>query len=226
MNTLARPAPALDKKNILFAALDLPVIDKGQAIKWLKTVPESHWFFDSYRNCKMLSLMTKNGGITRQDTEHRQREKEFLWARHTPDFIRKYFEDYVFSWTKMRSRIIIIKTPPGGQNSIHIDCSPQTFSQVQHKFRIVIQGYSNSLYFETRQGKKHAPRTEKPFIMDGSWPHGMINNSPLCKYTICFGSPWSSSDSCPSLKNIMLSHKRDLPKNYKQYFHPKYQKDC
>ena len=111
---------------------------------------------------------------------------------------------------------------PEQQNPVHIDCSPKMFNVTQHKFRIVIQGCSDTLYFKTRKGKIWAPLTNKPFIIDGSWPHGMINNSKHPKYTLCFGSPWSYSDSYPGLNPLLFVNKNDLPGSYYKYFNPKY----
>ena len=210
-------------KKILFAELNLQIIDKTRVVKWIERLPEEFWFWDSYRKCDMLPLMTKNGGIGRSDAENdTSNKKSFFWTNCAASFIREYFEENVFNWTKMKSRIIIIRTMPKKQNCIHIDCSPSAFHAIQHKFRIVIQGTSNSLYFETKNGRINAPFTEKPFIMDGGWPHGMINDSLLPKYTICLGSPWSYSDNYPGLNLLIYKNTNDLPINYKRYFHPKY----
>ena len=208
---------------MLFAELDLPLIDKDRVTKWLAKVPDNCWLFDTYRQCFMLPLMTRNGKAKRADMlQHNVQTNiiKFSWTSITPVFIRSYFEKNVFNWTKIKSRIVIIKTPAGGQNPVHIDCFPQTFNTTQHKLRIVIQGTSDSLYFKTRKGKIWAPLTEKPFIMDGSWPHGMINNSNLTKYTICFGSPWTHSDFYPGLNALISIDRQELPEHYEKYFRP------
>ena len=142
--------------------------------------------------------------------------------KYVPDFIRQYFEQNVFIWTKIRSRIMIIKTMPQSQNPIHIDSSPNTFHTTQHKFRIVVQGTSDSLYFETKNKKVWAPFTEKPFIIDGSWPHGMINHCALPKYTICLGAPWTHSDYWPDLKPLIFTKPYKMPESYQKYFNSKY----
>ena len=210
-------------KNLLFAELDLPLIDKSRVVDWLTEIPNSYWLFDTYRQCFMLPLMTRNGKSKKADMlQHNIQTNiaKFFWTNITPHFIKNYFEKNIFNWTKTKSRIIIIKTPGQGQNPVHIDCFPETFNTIQHKLRIVVQGTSDSLYFETRKGKVWAPLTKKPFIMDGSWPHGMINTSKLIKYTICFGSPWTHSDFYPGLNTLISIDRKELPENYKKYFRP------
>lgn len=210
---------------MLFAELDISLINKLKTVKWLSEMPEHCWFFDAYRNCFMLPVMTKNGGIKKSDVQHRNSSigtKQFLWTDFVPSFIKSYFEKNIFSWTKTKSRIIILKTTIGEENPIHIDCSPQAFNTVQHKLRIIVQGTSDSLYFETRNGKIWAPYTEKPFIMDGSWPHGMINSNKVCKYTICFGSPWTKATHYPGLNTLLSIDRKQLPKCYMDYFHKSY----
>ena len=208
-------------KKMLFAELDIPLIDKFNTISWLSEVPEKYWFFDDYRQCFLLSLMTRNNETNISDRIQPNvstNMMEYTWAKFTPDFIKTYFEKNIFNWTKMKSRITIIKTVAGGYNPIHIDCLPEQFNTIQHKLRIVIQGASDTLYFEARKGKIWAPLTEKPFIIDGGWPHGMINNSNLCKYTICFGHPWTHSDQYPGLNPLISIDYKELPENYEKWF--------
>ena len=211
-------------KKMVFAELDIPLIDKSNIISWISEVPEKHWFFDNYRQCFLLPLMTRNNKIKNPDMfQHNARTNtmQYSWEKLTPDSIKTYFEKNIFNWTKMKSRITIIKTLAGGYNPIHIDCFPEEFNTIQHKLRIVIQGTSDTLYFETQNGKIWAPPTEKPFIIDGSWPHGMINNSKLCKYTICLGTPWTHSDHYPGLNPLIFIDKKELPEHYKKWFKTK-----
>ena len=208
----------------LFAEVDLPIINKTKVIKWIETVPKTYWLQDDYRKCNSLPLMTKNGRVSKYDVENNSLStNDFFWVEYVPDFIRQYFEKNVFIWTKIQSRIIIIKTMPKCQNLVHIDCSPSTFHTIQHKFRIVIQGTSDNLYFKTKNKKIWAPLTEKPFIIDGSWPHGMINHCEFPKYTICLGSPWTYSDYWPGLKPLIFKKSHELPESYQEYFNPKYE---
>ena len=215
-------------KRMLFAELDLPLINKAEIIKWIAGVPKDYWCFDTFRRCYMLPLMTRNGGLKRRDAQQygaRDKEEWFSWTHLAPDSVKEYFEKNIFNWTKEKSRIILLKTPPGGQNPVHIDCSPGKVHTIQHKLRIVVQGAVESLYFETRKGKIPAPSgVEKPFIIDGSWPHGMINNSKLHKYTLCFGSPWTGSNQYPKFGALVSVDEGKLPELDGKYFNPVYTK--
>ena len=224
----SHPFKEIDMNRILFAELDLPLINKAEIIKWVDGVPEDYWCFDTYRRCYMLPLMTKTGGRKKADAQQydvHDKEGCFSWTHCAPDLIKEYFEKNIFNWTKEKSRIILLKTPPGGQNPVHIDCSPKAFHTIQHKLRIVVQGASDSLYFKTRRGRIQAPAVEKPFIIDGSWPHGMINNSKLHKYTLCFGSPWTQSNWYPKFGAFISISRSELPELNDKYFNPVYTKD-
>ncbi len=210
-------------KRLLFGTLDIESPNRQKWVQWLEGVEESKWFWDDYRTCDMLPLMTKNGGVKLSDAEHRfEPGEDFIWTDITPDFVKSYIENHIFNWMGMRSRIIIIRTAPSKGNAIHIDCSPHAFGTLQHKFRIVLQGETETLYFHTKEKDIEAPRTDKPFIMDGSWPHGMTNTSDKTKYTLCIGSPWSGSEKYPGLNKLLEAEESDLPKEIRHFFHPKY----
>ena len=137
---------------MLFSELDIQIIDKKQTLEWLSTLNEKYWFYNEYRTCDLLSLMTETGGFNKLSSKNNSSSRDFFWTPFVPDFIKKYFEDNIFSWTKTKSRIFIIRTKAYKENPVHIDCSPQQFHTTQHKFRIVVQGKTNSLYFRTRRG--------------------------------------------------------------------------
>lgn len=205
-------------KKMLFAELNIKIIDKNQTIEWLDKLDEKYWFWNEYRTCDVLSLMTQTGSFNSTLSKNNYSKNDFFWTPFVPDFIKKYFKDNIFNWTKTKSRILVIRTKPYTENKLHIDCSPQNFHTVQHKFRIVIQGETNTLYFRTKKGDIWVPSTEKPFIIDGSWPHGMINNNSMIKYTIALGSPWTYCDSYPGYTPLVWADTNQLPENYEKLF--------
>ena len=202
---------------MLFAELDIKTIDKKQTIEWLNKLDEKYWFWNEYRTCDLLALMTQTGGFNKSAGEN-DSKNDFFWTPFVPDFIKEYFENNIFTWTKIKSRIMIIRTKAYQENKVHIDCSPKKFHTIQHKFRIVVQGNTNSLYFQTKKGDIWSPSTQKPFIIDGSWPHGMVNNSPLPKYTIVLGAPWTSCDSYPGYNPLLFTNTDQLPESYENLF--------
>lgn len=147
------------------------------------------------------------------------------FALETPELI-EWYEKHI----NIKTRIMIITTPPGAHNKTHIDCTPDSFDQVQHKLRYVFQGEVGSLTYNTNAGDIPVHEIDKPFCMDGSWPHYMINNTDKRKYTLAIGSPWVPdmddawySELLERSANIyedyvIRSAGVELPDNYEQYF--------
>lgn len=48
-------------RNILFASINIPKIDKFAALQEIESIPENMWIYDSYRNTYILPLMTNKG---------------------------------------------------------------------------------------------------------------------------------------------------------------------
>jgi hypothetical protein len=193
--------------NILFATIDsIPMIDKKQATQEILLLDDSLSFWDEYRYTKMFPLMTKNGGINRKGASNNQ-DGNFEWTPYAPKIIIDWFEDYVFSWLGSKTRVMALVTQPGVANNEHIDCSPNELNTQQHKFRIVLQGKTDTLYWVTSEGNIPAPDTDKAFIMDGGWPHGMINTTNEIKVTLALGAPWKGKDEYNDL--TLLQNRND-----------------
>lgn len=210
-----------NRDRLLFASLDIELPNKTKMLNDLLLIPDSAWIGDVYRKTHMLPLMTKSGGSTLNNINQLptlEHSRDFSWTSYAPKSIIEYFEQYVFTWLRPRPRVMILKTPPGGVNAEHIDCLKSQFHTRQHKFRVPLSGNTDSLYFITDSGLVRPPRIQEPFIMDGSWPHGMINDSADWKITICAGSPWFGSDAYPPFKHSMYSDNLRLPEDYEKYF--------
>jgi len=177
---------------------------------------------DNYRNCFHVPIMMKT-------------DTGFEWTDISKEFsdLVEWAEDVIFPWTG-RSRIMIITTPPKEENPPHIDCSPEMFNTLQHKFRYVLQGNIDDLVFMSSEDIYLDKTIDKPFIMSGKWPHYMKNNSSNTKFTFAFGAPWDGNLEDDKYKN-MLSKSYDcyneyyksfdelsLPENYQDYYEEKY----
>ena len=193
--------------NILFATIDsIPMIDKKQATQEILSLDDSLSFWDEYRYTKMFPLMTKNGGGSRTGASNNQ-DGNFEWTPYAPKVIVDWFEDYVFLWLGSKTRVMALVTEPGVANKEHIDCSPDELNTKQHKFRIVLQGKTDTLYWVTGKGNIPAPDTDKAFIIDGGWPHGMINTTNEIKVTLALGAPWKGKDEYNDL--TLLQNRND-----------------
>jgi hypothetical protein len=207
---------------LLAATVNLPDFDRAASLSQIQQIDESNWFWEPYRGTSMLPLMTMGGKGGKSGTSNFRTKQSFLWCDYVPTSIQKWFDDIVFPWMGMRTRVMILRTQPGAANFEHIDCSPSSFGTLQHKFRVLLQGKTDTLYFITKTDKIFLFDTNKPFIIDGSWPHGMVNNTSDVKYTIAVGAPWCGNDRYLNLSNEMYCEKTLLPKNYTKYFDPKY----
>ena len=178
--------------NILFASINLPILDKALAAKEILALPANLSFWDSYRHTKMIPLSTKGGRGQYGTTNFR--EGDFEWVHYAPKVITEWFDNIVFPFIGTNTRVMALLTPAGSANNEHIDCAPTELNTRQHKFRIVLQGRTDTLYWLTNNGHVKAPDIENAFIMDGGWPHGMINSSNDVKVTLALGAPWTGND--------------------------------
>ena len=206
--------------NILFGKVNLPVLDKIKATNEIITIADSQWFWDSYRNSRMLPLMTKGGTTGREGAINYNKSNTiaYEWVSYTPDVVRDWFDNIVFPWMGMKTRIMVLMTQPGAENYEHIDCAPYKMGTLQHKFRIVIHGNTDTLYFKTSGGDVYAPNIEDSFIMDGSWPHGMKNNTSEFKITLCAGAPWEGNKQYDNVETLMDKQSYSMPLDFNKYF--------
>jgi hypothetical protein len=183
-------------KNILFASvLSIPILDKQKSTKEILSLDRSFSFWDDYRYTQMFPLMTKGGDIGADGTSN-EKNSGFEWTeitKQTPTIV-EWCNNFVFPWIGMKSRVMALVTQPGSANHEHFDCNKNELDTLQHKFRIVLQGKTDTLYWLTDEGRVNAPDTEHAFIMNGGWPHGMVNTGNTPKVTLALGSPWRGKD--------------------------------
>jgi len=199
--------------NLLFAQVDLPVLDKKLAAEQILAIPNRYSFWDNYRSTKMIPLMTKSGMEASNHVSG-----EFNWTPHTPTIISDWFDHVVFPWMGMRARTMALITQPQFPNTEHIDCEPNELDTQQHKFRIVLQGRTDTLYFITDKGRVPAPEIDSAFIMDGGWPHGMTNTTDEVKVTLAVGAPWTGNDHYDNIELLMNRNDYRMPDNLSAYW--------
>jgi len=175
--------------NLMFASINLPVLDKVSATKEILALDHSLSFWDDYRFTQMFPLMTRTGEAGRTGTSNAV-QGEFKWVSYAPRIITDWFDTVIFPWIGTKSRIMALVTQPGVANLEHIDCNKNELNTRQHKFRIVLQGDTSTLYFITKEGNIRPPNIDSAFLMDGGWPHGMVNTASEPKVTLAFGAPW------------------------------------
>lgn len=204
----------IDIEKILFCPIDIKVPTQ-EVISYCDQFEYNALKFEDYLNCYIIPIFTT----------------DYQWTSHADRLpkLKKWLETDIFTWCKGRTNILC--TPPGGQINQHIDCSESEIFFPQHKFRYVLQGNTDSLQFITRTGPIKVPRVNKPFIISGNWPHQMINEFPLRKYTIAVGHPWKADLSSTIYREFLLKNAQkfqdlcltfdsydELPENYKTMF--------
>jgi hypothetical protein len=202
--------------DILFAKVDLPILDKIKVTTEILSIDKKMWFWDRYRNTSMLSLMTRDSKIGKLGSSN-FREGEFGWAEYTPTVLKEWFEDVVFPWMGSKTRIMALRTAPQFSNHEHIDSAEAEIGTRQHKFRLVLQGKTSTLYFKTNNGDLFVPDIEEPFIMDGSWPHGMSNTTNEVKLTLAAGAPWNGLNEYNNVDILLKKSDYGLPEDIKKY---------
>lgn len=222
--------------DLAFLPLDLPEFTGNKdLIERLKKLyeQENSAIDDEYRNCKHIPIYITGGN----DANNYDDKTDYSWTEQSkavPEIV-EYIKTNIQPWAKPLGRIMIICTRAGEENPPHIDCSPDKFDNtLQHKWRLVLDGTVDSLYYMNNEEEVQPDSIkERPFMMSGSWPHGMRNTSDQMKFTLAMGSPWDGDEtdeykelienSYRKFSNQYLSKKDwHLPKNHVQLYEEKY----
>ena len=172
------------------SSLNLPKIDTSE-------LDDVEWFYVKFHGAEMCSLYNiRNEGNWIKD-----------WALPPTSKIRQTLEDVIFPFLGGRGNVTIIKTTPGDELNHHIDSSADEYGTEQHKFRWVLKGRTDTLFFFDDKEQKHFIPNIDTYIVNGAHPHGMENTGDDIKYTLCIGSPWKPND-------IFLKNIDTMPKNY------------
>lgn len=209
----------MDIERLLYLPLDIenPPTDY---LDHLNNINFEKLYDDEYRQCYHVPIM------------YDFKPGNFSWTPYAIPYtsLREWAEDVLFPMFG-KSRIMIITTPSGVTNPPHIDCDREKFyNTLQHKFRYVLQGNIDDLYFMNDTGDVQTPSgPDKPFVMSGKWPHYMTNNSNDTKFTLALGAPWDGSiedknyvdllnKSYGTFGDYYLGADFDLPQDYETLF--------
>ena len=203
--------------DILFATINIPILDKAQAAQAILALDPGLSFWDDYRYTQMFPLMTRNGNAGAQGANNR-REGDFAWTDYAPTVITEWFDNHVFPYIGMRARVMALVTQPGTANHEHIDCEPNELNTLQHKMRIVVQGKTDTLYWKTANGDVAAPDVDGAFVMDGGWPHGMVNTTNEVKVTLALGAPWFGCEHYPGMTVLQKRSEYVMPADLAPYY--------
>jgi len=180
--------------NLAFLPLDLPeFVVSNDLVERLNRLYVEDSINDEYRNCKHIPIYITDG----KDAKNYQGNHNLTWSKQSESLpeVVEYIKTNIFPWANPMGRIMIICTKTKESNPVHIDCSPDKFNNtLQHKFRVVLNGRVDSLYFvNDNDSVRPTEIGNRPFMMSGSWPHGMNNDNDQMKFTLAMGAPWESN---------------------------------
>ena len=93
-------------------------------------------------------------------------------------------------WMGPIGRLNLLRTAPNFGLNVHMDSTFDEIGTRQHKYRLVLNGKIDKLYFVDAGGNKiYVPDCYDSYVLDGSHPHS-LDPSTEEKITLCIGKPW------------------------------------
>jgi hypothetical protein len=178
-----------------FTAIDLGITDNDRKNIYdeVMSADEKHWHYNDFRGCYMLPVYNAGGVLGGQVEGRDTRNGMFNYteAMHNCSFTKKFLEEKIFPWMEPQGRVTILRTPAGKGLNVHLDSTEDEIGTLQHKFRIVLNGKVDKLFFiDKNHNKVYIPDNYSTYILDGSHPHS-LEPADEVKITLCIGAPWT-----------------------------------
>lgn len=217
----------VNKANITWAALKLdisPDIVKTILDEVLK-VPEDMWHYNTFRGCYMLPIYNAGGKL---EENYQGTHMVFTPAGDLCPTMKEILLNKIFPWMDPPGRVTILRTPAGVGLSTHFDVNKHEIGTRQEKFRLVLNGNIDKLWFYDEDlNKVYIPQNYNTYIMDGGHPHSLDPGSEE-KITLCIGAPWTGNPTAEYetiIENSPFKLKLKLPKDYEEeWFDPFWKK--
>lgn len=182
-----------------FAALDLSISqdEKQKMLQEVLAADDNLYHQNDFRGCRMLPIYNGGGvlGPRRDGINTAKGIFKYTPAGEVCPTIRKVCEEKIFPFMSPPGRVTILRTKAGEGLHIHLDSTFEEIGTRQHKFRIVLNGNIDKLFFIDKQGNKvYMPSNYDTYSMDGSHPHS-IDPGDEEKITLCIGAPWHGEDN-------------------------------
>jgi hypothetical protein len=191
-------------EDLLYLPLDLPNPPTHE-LSIFKDICVKNFYRDKFRTCWQVPLYT--------DHEEKGVYKWSPLGNKAPE-LKAWIEEHIMPLSG-GTRMTFICTLPGDKNAPHIDCSPDKFETLQHKFRFVMEGNVDDLIFLGKHDKQvRPPNLNKCFMMAGNWPHEMENTHSDKKFTLAIGAPWEPGLDDPRYVDLI---KRSYEKYSEHY---------
>ncbi len=189
--------------DFVFSDLKLPAPDRALLLDEMKRIPARFWKSDSNLGGQKATLFSyKGSGLCSYEESKAKifcQPGDLRWTEGMEiGATQKYLEETFFSWMSHLGRVHVLRTPPGQCMPIHYDCRRGNHLSPQPKMRVILSGTSKDLFFldtNSTGHRMHCFDAPGGFVIDGSWPHGIVNSSTEDRYTLAIGSPWSGQDN-------------------------------
>jgi hypothetical protein len=155
-------------------------------LKEIESIPHDKWHFDKFRNCYILPLWNPGGQSGIVDPSIQEQNQFSDICEYCPELI-KFIKPIIY---KLKGRLTVLKTLPNQKMNIHIDCKKSEIGTEQYKWRMVLKGNRNGIFFLDENLNKIYPNSNySTYMMDGGHPHSISDNTT--KITVCIGSKWT-----------------------------------
>lgn len=181
--------------SITFAAIDLGITDQQRQhmLEEVLSVDTGAWHYNDFRGCSMLPVYNSGGQLGEKSRGKQNPNSVFEYTEPAKNFThtQHILETLVFPWLQPLGRVTILRTPAGFGLNVHLDSTQEEIGTLQHKFRIVLNGNIDKLYFIDAHGEKqYVPQDYHTYVLDGSHPHALDPGDEE-KITLCIGAPWT-----------------------------------
>jgi hypothetical protein len=191
--------------NFTFCAIDIGITQEEKKIilNEILNVPDKYYQGNEFRGCRILPVYN-GGGVRGQREEVGDTSKGDFKYTDVEGFLKnsiKIFEKKIFSWMNPVGRLNVLRTKANLGLNVHMDTKADEIGTRQHKYRLVLNGNIDKLYFLDKDSNKiYVPDCYDSYVLDGSHVHS-LDPSDQEKITLCVGSPW---DGKPTNKYLNL----------------------
>ncbi len=207
--------------DLTFAAIDLGISDleKQKILNEILNVPSDYWHFNEFRGCHMLGIYNGGGKLGGRDIAGNTAKGEFDYtpAGKLCHYTRLTLQNKIFPFMDPIGRVTILRTKANAGLSVHLDSTLEEVGTLQHKFRFVLNGNIDKLYFiDKNRNKVFVPDCYDTYIMDGSHAHSLDPGTEE-KITLCIGAPWKGKSNVnydKVLENALYKFTVSRPETY------------
>lgn len=210
-----------------FSAINLGISETERLaiLSEILSLSNNNWHYDQYRGCSMLPILSNNGDLGPVLAPGNHDHLKFSNAANKCSTLKEVLEKKIFPFMNPIGRVTILKTEKNTALNVHIDSNKQEVGTKQHKFRFVISGDIDKLYFlDKNLNKVFIPNIYNTYVMDGSHVHG-LEKSDNEKITLCIGAPWNGQENevyTHLLKTSLYSMNVSRPDLDLDWLHPAY----